>query len=155
MNWFLQNDNNADMHGLHGPMLTSIGYSLEEGNKILAARGLPELVMYDTGYYDASGTFHTFIPDGQVTVVGKRTIGERIGELALTRTLHKLGQDGQPSPGFFAFIEVNGQGCPDGNIDTALLGASGNPKITVTSGFYGGPLLFYPASVISMNVGEA
>jgi len=151
-NLLLENTNDQDIHGLRGPQFISLTYSVEEANKILTARGLPNIRVYNAGYYDANRNFQHFMPDGLVVIVGRRPVGERVGEVALTRTLHKLGQDGQPAPGFFAFIEVNGRGNPDGNVDLAQLGTNGNPKIAITSGFYGGPLLFYVRSIVKAQV---
>ena len=125
-------------------------YSLEDINKILSARGLPTLEVYDEGFIDDDGNLQTFLPDNVLVVIGKRPSGQRIGEFAMTPTLHRQ-LNGQAAPGFFSFIEVNG-GANTGSVSMAALGAGKNPKIEITGGVYGGTILFYPRSIVVMKV---
>ena len=152
LNDLLENTNESDIRGFRNQNYLDLTFSLDEVNRIMAARGLPNLVAYDEGYIDDDGNFRTFIPDNVVIVVGRRPNGERIGEFAMTPTLHRQ-VNGLPAPGFFTFIEVNGQVNQGvANIDLAQLGAGKNPKIEITGGVYGGPILFYPRSIVRMNV---
>jgi len=151
-NQLLENSNAADISGFRSQNFLSLTFSIEEANRIMGARGLPSLEVYDEGYYDANGTFQTFIPDATVIVVGKRPSGERIGELALVPSFHRT-INGAPAPGFFSLLTINGQpNVGAGSVSVPQLGASGNPKLEITTGFYGGPLMFYPKSVVKMAV---
>jgi hypothetical protein len=91
--------------------------------------------------------------DGEVVVVGKRPPGETVGDLLLTPSLHDAAmasQGGNAGFGFFSIVEVNGHANP-GTVTIAELGSSKNPKVEITGGFYGGPRLLYPKSVINFT----
>jgi len=60
--------------------------NLQEVNTILASSNLPSIVEYDEGYFaEPSGTFTKWLPDGIISVIGKRTNGDRLGEYRLVR----------------------------------------------------------------------
>lgn len=149
-NHLLENSNDADIQGFRSQNFLALTFSIEEANRILVGRSLPTMSVYDEGYFDANGDFQLFIPDDKVIVVGKRMPGERIGDFVLTPTLHRQ-TNGMPAPGFFSFITVNGQTNP-GSVVLSQLGSAGNPKIEITTGFYGGPRLIYPKSIVVMDV---
>lgn len=151
-NAIIENKNNADLRGFVVDNFRAASFDIEQYNKMMTARGLPILEIYDEGYYDDAGNFQLFIPDGVSIIVGKRPAGQTVGDFCLTPSLHRQ-KNGMPAPGFFAFISVNGQPNPGGTVSVSLeaLGAAGNPKIGVTSGFYGGPRLIYPRSIIKVN----
>ncbi len=150
-NDILENANDKDIHGFRAQNFATLTYDLEQVNKILQTRGLPTIEIYDEGYYDDAGQFQLFIPNGTVVVVGKRPAGEVVGNFGLTPSLHNEN-GGMPAPGFFSFILVNGDANPGAQASMGMLGASGNPKIEIIGGMYGGPVLWYPRSVIACDV---
>ncbi|HKO43339.1 MAG TPA: major capsid protein [Pyrinomonadaceae bacterium] len=147
-NWVLGNRNPDDLFGFQNQNFLKLPYSLEEVNKILTARGVPTLEVYDEGYVDEGDDEVRFIEDGEVIVIGKRA--EPVGDYALTPTTHRQ-ENGKNAPGFFSIIEVNGQPNP-GAVTVAAIGSGKNPKVEITGGFYGGPRLLFPRSVVRMNV---
>ena len=151
-NKLLENTNANDLRGFNVENFRSATFDIDQFNKLLAARGLPIFEVYDEGYLDDAALFQPYIPNGRAICVGKRAAGQPVGNYILTPTLHRQN-GGQPAPGFFAFITVNGAPSPMGttSVDLATLGAAGNPKIAVTSGFYGGPVLYYPRSIVKIN----
>ncbi len=152
-NWLLENQNPNDLKGFQNSNYLNLTFSLEETNKILAARGLPMLMVYDEGYYDEAGIFRTFIEDGDVHIIGKRPLGQAVGNWISTPTLHRV-KNGMPAPGFFEILEVNGMPSSGATtISLADLGAGKNPKFELTGGIYGGPVLRFGRSVIRMDVG--
>jgi hypothetical protein len=151
-NWLLENNNSDDMKGFQNSNFVHLPYSVDEANKVLAARGLPQLVVYDGGYVDESNDFNTFIRDGEVIVVGNRPAGQTVGDFMSTPTLHNTA-NGQPAPGYFSIIEVNGR--PSelvGAVSMGEIGNAKNPKVEITGGIYGGTRLLYPKSVIKFTV---
>jgi hypothetical protein len=152
LNWLLENTNDNDIKGFQNANFTHLPYSLDELNKIFAARGLPTLICYDEGYVDESDTYTNFILDGEVFVIGKRPAGENIGDFTSTPSLHN-NKNGQPAPGYFSVIEVNGQPSEQvGSISMSQLGTAKNPKVEITGGIYGGTRLLYPKSVVKFTV---
>jgi Phage major capsid protein E len=149
-NALLENTNDDDIHGFRSQNFLSLTFTVEEANKVLEGRGLPTIEVYDEGYYVSKDDFRTFLADGEVRIVGKRPAGQKVGDTALTPSLHRIVQ-GRQAPGFFSIIECNGQPSM-GTFSAASLGASSNPKIQITTGWYGGPRLYYPRSVIKMQV---
>jgi hypothetical protein len=153
LNKLLGNRNDNDLWGFRSQNFLNLTFSLDEANKIFAARGLPSKALYDGGYIDADGDFQTFIPDDETITIGKRPAGQVVGNFARTISLHRI-VNGAPAPGFFEIINVNG-GPNTGatQINLAQLGTDPNPSIKMTGGVYGGPLLWYPRSVIRKDVG--
>ncbi|MCP9494277.1 MAG: major capsid protein [Pyrinomonadaceae bacterium MAG19_C2-C3] len=149
-NVLLSNTNANDIAGFRATDQRSTTFSIEEANRILAARGCPQIKVYDMGYIDEAGQFQTFIADGEVRVVGKRPGGQRFGAIAMTPSLHRVAA-GLPASGMFCFVTVNGQ--PNmGRVSIETLGAMANPKLEIVAGFYGGPLARYGRSIINMHV---
>jgi hypothetical protein len=152
LNVLLQNKNAGDIRGFNEG-LRSILFDLPSLNKMRAARSLPEIVVYDEGWEDKAGNYNLFIPDGESVIVGKRTVGQNVGDYLLTATFHRQ-KNGMPAPGMFAMVTVNGKGNANGAVTVSMseLGASGNPKVGVLHGFYGGPRLKYPRSIIKRKL---
>lgn len=150
-NWLMNNKNADDLRGFQNPNFVALPYSLDEVNKIMIARGLPKFVVYDQGAYNADvpADFELFLEDGDVVIIGKRAVGETVGDWIQTPSLHHAAM-GPNQFGFFSIVEVNGQPNP-GAITIAQIGAGKNPKVEVTGGVYGGPRLLYPKSVIYFN----
>ncbi len=152
-NWLLENQNANDLKGFQNQNFVHLPYSLEEINKILVARALPTLVSYDEGYIDEDGNNQTFIQDGEIIVVGVRPKGQKVGAWAKTPSLHRE-LNGNAAPGYFSFLEVNGQPNQGAtSVNMTALGMGKNPKIEHTGGVYGGPLLRFARSVVRMYVG--
>lgn len=149
MDHVLSNKNADDFFGFVNENFKKTTYSIEELNKVLAVNGLPTYEVYDDGYIDANGDFQTYIKDGKPIVIGKRPNGQKHGEFLLTPSLHN-SKNGMPAGGFFSLITVNGQPS-NGLISVSELGENANPKIQITTGFYGGPTLYYPKSILRVN----
>ncbi len=153
LNDVLENKNEADLWGFRNLNFLALTFSLDEVNKIFTARGLPTFALYNEGYIDDDGDFQTFIANAKAIIVGKRPAGQVPGNFARTISPHRI-VNGMPAPGFFEIIEVNGGPNPgSASVDLALLANSSNPNIKMTGGVYGGTLLWYPRSIIRMDVG--
>lgn len=151
MNHVLANKNDDDFFGFVNSNFKKTTYSMDELNAMLRANGLPVFEVYDEGYIDSNGTFQTFIKDGYPVTVGRRP--QTIGNFMLTPSLHN-DSSGMPAGGFFSMIEVNGQKST-GSVNLSDLGSSSNPKIKITTGFYGGPTLYYPKTILDINAYRA
>ncbi len=151
-NWLVNNRNDNDLWGYRNRDSVNATYSVEDVNKILVAQGCPTVEVHDEGCYDSAANFQLSLADGEVVVVGKRAAGEKVGDVILTPSLHHAAMisQGGESRGFFSIVEVNGRPNP-GAITLAELGGSKNPKVEITGGFYGGPRLLYPKSVINFD----
>jgi hypothetical protein len=152
INWRLENANDKDLHGFRGSNFRNTTFSLKDMNEIQVDRGLPIYKVYNEGAYDRKKVFNLFIPDGVVYVKGKRPAGQVPGNFGMTPTFHRI-KNGLPAPGFFNFLEVNGQS-NRGMTEVSLsdLGAGKNPRIENTGGVYGGPFFRYPRSMVKMTV---
>jgi hypothetical protein len=152
LNDVLNNKNDADLWGFRGPGFVSLTYSLEQVNNILTARGLPNFELYEEGAVDDAGDFQYFIADGHPVIMGKRPAGQTIANFITTPSMHRR-QDGKFAPGYFSIINANGQpNVGSAQIDLETLGADPNPRLKITGGIYGGPVLWYPNSVIALDV---
>lgn len=148
----LENNNPNDLQGFRNENFKNTNFDLDEANKIFAARGLPTLEENDEGYIDEDGQFQTWLEDGELIIFGKRPAGQSLAKWLMTPTLHRQ-KNGQPAPGMFEIIEVNGM--PSNGSTTVNMGQLGmnkNPKIEITGGVYGGPVIFYPRSIIRARV---
>jgi len=132
-NTLFNNNNPADFFGRRKGLGTL--NSMEDFNGILMQDDLPQVQIYDEGYYDDTGAFQLFIPNAKVVVVGNRTSGAPIGEYIMTRNANNPGL----APGAYTKVIDNG--------DDAV------PRsLEVHDGHNGGPALFYPAAVVIMSV---
>lgn len=147
----LENNNPADLKGFQGANFENSTFDLEAANRQLAKRKLVTLEENDDGYIDENGDFQTWLEDGELLIFGKRPAGQVLGKWLMTPTLHRQ-KNGMPAPGMFEIIEVNGM--PSNGAVTVSMGHLGmhkNPKIEITGGIYGGPVLLYPRSIIKVN----
>lgn len=110
---------------------------LAEVNKILAGADLPQIQIVDDGYEDEDGAFTRFVPSDYVVIVGKRPGNEPLGEYRLTRNLNNPNA----APGVYAKVTDNSK-----SVDPVP------PEVKVHHGFNGGPVLYYPGSIVSMAV---
>jgi hypothetical protein len=152
LNWLLENTNQNDIAGFRSENFRNTTFSLEDLNKIQKDRKLPLLKEYNEGAYGRDKVFRKYIPDGVVIVKGKRPGTQVPGNFGMTPTFHRT-KNGLPAPGFFNFLEVNGQS-NRGMTEVSLsdLGAGKNPRIENTGGVYGGPFFRYPRSMVAMKV---
>lgn len=84
VNFLLNNGNAADLGGKRVEYGNSI-LDLAMINKIMLGNNLPQIVPMDDGYYDDSGAFQLFIPNGVGVLVGSRKSGVPIGNYDMTR----------------------------------------------------------------------
>jgi hypothetical protein len=135
-NRLLANTNAADIGGRKGEFGASLT-SMEGVNRVQSAEGLPNLEIYDDGYFandDGTG-FTLWIPDNKVLVVGARPAGQRIGEYRMTANANNTDFAAGP------YQKV---------IDR---GENSVPRtIEVHDGHNGGPVIYYPGSVLVMSV---
>ena len=101
-------------------------------NTILAGQNLPSIVEYDGGYRDDTNAFVPFIPDGKVVVFGARDSGASLGAYKMTRNANN--ERGAPGP------------------YTEVLETKAPKSLQVVDGHNGGPAIYYPGSIVIMNV---
>lgn len=134
MNAILSNTNPADLGGRRGAGLSSINGPAQV-NELLAMDDLPNIVVYDRGYLDDSGTFQLFVPNNKVIVIGARLDNDPVGEFQMTRNANNPNS----APGAYTKIIDRGE-------DTV-------PRsIEVHDGWNGGLALFHPAAIVVMTV---
>jgi len=135
VNNLLQNANASDLSHVR----TEYGATLNDlaaNNRIFLANDLPELVPYDEGYYDETGTFQLFIPNGKAVLVGSRPNGALVGEYLMARNFVNPGLEGAS---YDRVVDQRQHGRVPGGIE-------------YHRGHNGGPCIYYPSSVVSMNV---
>lgn len=138
-NSLLANTNASDLAGkrqANGATFNSVG----DINRILLDQDVPTVVVYDEGYYDATNTFTRFIPNNKVVVVGRRGAGERIGEYLKTLNANNPNR----APGSYTFT-VDRANAVNGEKRVP-------PNIEVHQGHNGGPVIYYPGSVVVMTI---
>lgn len=109
--------------------------SVQTLNTILDLEGLPQAEVYDEGYHDENGNFQLWIPNNKVLVVGRRTNGAPIGNFRFTFNVNNPGGDAAP------YTRVIDRG--DDTIPA---------EVEVHDGFNGGPVIYFPGSLVVMNV---
>lgn len=130
----LGNRNEDDLGGRRIGIGQTIS-NLNSLNTVLAPDGLPKIEVYDEGWFTEAGVFTLFIPDGVVLVVGRRLNGAAIGAYRYTLNINNDGSE--PAP-YTVVLDNKGQGVPR--------------KIEVHDGHNGGPVIFFPGSLVRMNV---
>ena len=128
------NANGTDLYGRRTQGLGTFN-NLQGINQLLTGDDLPQVVVYDQGYLDESGTFTPFIPVNKVIVVGKRPAGQPIAEYRMTRNANN--PDLAPGP----YMRV---------IDTGEIVIP--RSIEVHDGHNGGPVIYFPSAVVVMSV---
>lgn len=136
-NDFISNTNAADLGGRKGAGLQSL-QSLAEANELLTRDGAPNIVIYDDGYYDDTGTFQLWIPNNKVVVVGRRRNGASIGNFSYTRNASNPDFGGRP------VVKIVDKG--------AAMDEPPPRRIEVHRAFNGGPKLYYGNAVVIMTV---
>lgn len=134
-NRLISNTNAADLAGRRTSGLSlSTVLSLSDTNSLLAGEDLPQIVIYDDGYLSDAGSFVPFIADNIVVVFGQRQGGQTIADYAFTRNAN----NDDLSPG--AYMKVVD------HTDTV-------PRmVEIHDGHNGGPRIYYPGSVVVVDV---
>lgn len=134
INNVLQNQNAVDLYGQRVGGGNTVN-TVMAANAIFLSNDLPQLVPYDEGFIDDSGTFQLFIPNGVAIGVGRRTNGAALGAYRMTRNAQNPGA--APGP-YTQVIDNLGRGVPR--------------QIEVHDGHNGGPVLWYPSAIVRMAV---
>lgn len=131
-NKLVGNTNSADLGGRY-TVLQNTARSVGTINQVTAAEDLPEIVIYDTGYFTDAGTFTRFLANDKVVIVGQRPGGRRVGAYRMVRNVNNPNL--APGP----YTEVIQQPNPPKRID-------------VFDGHNGGPVVEFPGSVAILTV---
>lgn len=136
-NGMVANRNVNDLYGQRTGGLQAAGMesvlNMESINSILTGEGLPNVGIYDEGYYDVNNVFQLWIPNGQSLLTGTRTDGSRLAQYVYTSNIANAGM--APGPAFKVYETVN----------TAL------PNVNVYRGFNGVHQMFYPEGFVLLN----
>lgn len=138
-NTLLGNTNTSDLFGKRinfGNTILSVG----DINKILLDQDCPQISIYDEGYYDSNNVFQLFIPTSKVVIVGKRAQGQRIGEYVKTLNAVNPGR----APGSYSFVNDFTGEAPSGVRRVP-------PSLEVHQGHNGGPVIYYPGSIVVLT----
>jgi hypothetical protein len=133
-NRLLSNTNAADLGGRLTAGINPVT-SVGGVNTLLTLEGLPNVEVYDDGYHDEAGAWQQWIPDGVAIVVGRRANGASLGNFRFTLNANNPG--GEPAP-YMRVIDRTEDTIPS--------------EIEVHDGFNGGPVLYWPGSIVKMNV---
>lgn len=106
--------------------------SIANINAINLEEDVPQIVVYDEGYYNESETWVPFVPDNRVAIFGFRQ-GMTPAEYWMTRNIVNSGQ-----PGAYSRVQSELEGIP--------------PKVEVHDGHNGGPVIHHPNDFIWMDV---
>lgn len=134
VNRMLQNLNANDLFGRRVNGLGTVS-NLGEVNTLLTGDGLPNIQIMEEGYYDEALTWTPYIPDGKIIFIGVRPQQQRVGEYRLTRNANNENF----APGAYQVVLDN-------------LGKQIPREIAVHDGHNGGPVIYYPGSVLIANV---
>lgn len=131
-NYMFANTNAADLYGRRVTGLATIN-SQSQLNELLTMDNLPNIVIYEEGYYDTSNVFHLYLADGEAVVVGVRQTGVPIGNYEMTRNANNA--DMAPGP-YMRVVDTLERIIPR--------------KIEVHDGHNGGPVMYFPHAVVRM-----
>lgn len=134
-NYMLSNNNPADLGGKLKSGLNPVT-SMNGLNTILTGEGLPNVEVYDDGYLDEVTLVNTtWIPDNIGVVAGVRSNNAPIGRFRFTLNVQNPGSAATP------YVRVLD------HFDRRI------PRlIEVHDGFNGGPVIFYPGSLVRVNI---
>lgn len=135
-NYLRTNGNAVDMYGRRTQGLGTYN-SLSQINELFTGDDLPQIVVYDKGYWLTKTSFVRFIPNNKVVVVGRRDDGAAIGGYYMTRNVDN------PDMGPGAFMKI---------IDTAAQNDAPPRRIELYAGHNGMPVITYPSAVVIMTV---
>lgn len=135
----LLNTNPDDLGGKFigfGGLRVGAAATLADINAVFRAAGIPEIREYDEGYNaESNGAFTEWLPDGDVSIVGQRTNGAKLGAYRNVTNVNN------PNAAAGAYTKV---------IDT--LERTVPRKISVHRGHNGGNVLYYPSAILKARV---
>ncbi len=126
------NTNPADFGGKRTQGLATI-IGLAETNYVLLNEDLPQIVIYDDGYLNDSGTFVPFIADNTTVIVGRRLDGSPIGSYCQTRNVNNP----DAAPGAYMKVVDDENEVPR--------------QIAVHDGHNGGPTIAFPSAIVILS----
>jgi hypothetical protein len=135
-NYMFKNTNASDLGGRRiGGGNTVNG--LAGVTQILRDELLPDIAVMDDTWTDESGNENPFIADDKVVIFGRRTDGNPLGNYAQTLNANRLVDGAAVTAGPFSYVK-----------------SSDEPpvEIKVYQGHNGGVELWYPGSIIVLNV---
>lgn len=109
--------------------------TLTDVNRIFLDNDLPQVEVYDETYTDENGNQVPYIPNGKAVVFGALNNGETIGNFRFV--YNAVNPGGEPGP-YMKVIDRSETQVP--------------PEIEVHDGYNGGPVIYYPASIVTMDV---
>lgn len=107
-------------------------------NEILMKEDLPTITIYDGTYYDDNKNLQLFIPNDYAILVGVRSSGVPVGQYQIVK--NASNPDEAAAPYMFVHDSLTSGGVPVPR------------EIQVHDGHNGGPVLFFPSSIVSMHV---
>lgn len=132
-NYILNNTNAADLGGRLANGGNKIN-TLADLNNVLSMAGVPDIVVVEEGYFTpGTSTWNPYIPNSKFVLVGHRVDTDTVGEYRNTRNI-------ESSRGFGSYSKVIVQ---DKQVPHS---------VEVHQGHNGGPVLFYPGSILKGNV---
>jgi hypothetical protein len=133
-NYMLSNTNATDLGGKMLAGLTPVT-SMNGMNAILTGENLPNIQVYDEGYLTDAGVNTPWIADNIGLVAGVRTNNAPVGRFRFTLNVNNPGVAATP------YVRVLD------HFDRRI------PRlIEIHDGFNGGPVIFYPGSLVRVNV---
>lgn len=138
------NGNSADLFGRRVQYGSTVN-SIADVNRLLKQQNdtddLPEIVVYDGGYYSdgrdggTKGTFYRYIPTGKAVVVGKRLDGSPLGEYRVCRNAN----NDEGAAGFYQRLRD-------------LRQFRSPPAFELERGHNGGPVVWFSQPIIILNL---
>lgn len=132
-NNMIQNTNTADLFGRRTAGLGTFN-NLTQINQLTAGDNLPQIVIYDRGYKNDSGTFVPFLADNKVVVIGKRDDGSPVAQYKMVRNANNPGL----APGPYTRVVDDPDRIPR--------------QVEIHDGHNGGPAILFPSAVVVMSV---
>lgn len=138
-NHMMNNTNASDLAGRRVEGGNTVD-DMNQVNRILLAKGLPTIRLYDEGYLPTKGgTFTKFVPDNKVVIIGRRASGAKVGEYIMTRNASNGFR-----PGSYRYVKDRANG---------VLAEKRTPaNIEIHRGHNGGPVIYYPSAIVVMSV---
>jgi hypothetical protein len=142
-NHMIANTNVNDLGGRRTQGLATFD-NLGQVNQLLTQDGLPNIAVYDEGYYpDGGGGFTQWIPDAVGVLIGRRVSGVTVGEYRMTRNANNPNG----APGAYTFVRDMGSG------DGSNRDSGRTPRqLLVEDGHNGGPVVYFPSAIVTMSI---
>lgn len=134
LSYLLRNQNPLDLGGQLAIATGGIkpNKSISEVNTLLQGFNLPTIVEYNEGYFrESDGVFVNWIPNDVLSIVGRRTNGDRLGEYRMVRNANNANM---AAGRYEAVIDYLGRRIPR--------------KIEVHRGHNGGLVIYYGSAMI-------